>query len=133
MEYVFVRCFILHAKNRLRSSAWKAPNRKRFHEKPAKSLIGDVGQQGHEAGPLDRGADRALERGAIAGALAAVELALRRAELLQRGNVFVIDEGWPWAAFPRAEAALAAAALAQFLADHWRTNPREKPRIGKRS
>src|SRR5262249_2933103 len=124
-EFLVERCFILHVKNRLRFSTLEALNRKRFHGSRPRSLIADVCQEGHEAGPLDRGADRALKRGTIARALAAVELALRGAEFLQRGHVLVIDEGRPRAALLRAEAALAAAALTQFLADHWRTKPQE--------
>src|SRR5688500_19055116 len=77
--------------------------------------LADVGQQRHEPSPLDRVLDRALERGAVAGALPAEHLALARAELLQRRHVLVIDERRARAAFLRAEPAAVLAISPELL------------------
>ena len=81
-------------------------------------LLADVGQQGHEAGPLDGVLDGALEGGAVAAALAAKHLALAGAHLLQALHVLVIDECRPRATFLRAEPATVLAAATQLLANH---------------
>src|SRR3954469_5640963 len=82
------------------------------------SSLADVRQQGHEPGPLQGGGDGPLEGGAIAGPLAAEQLALAGAQLLEPLHVFVVDERRPRAALFRAEAAAVLAAPAQFLAHH---------------
>src|SRR5438874_788020 len=81
-------------------------------------LLADVGQQGHEASPLQRGGARPLKRGAIARTLAAEQLALAGAKLFHALHVLIIDESRPWAAFLRAKAAAVLAAFAEFLANH---------------
>src|SRR5262249_35114127 len=78
----------------------------------------DIGHQGHEAGPLDGVLHRTLEGGAVAGALAAEELALASAHLLQTGHVLVIDERRPRTTFLRAKAATIPAAPTQLLGNH---------------
>src|SRR5262245_31563671 len=92
----------------------------------------DVRHEGHETGPLDRVLDGALEGGAVAAPLAAEELALAGAHLLETLHVLVIHERRPRAAFLRAEAASILAALAQFLANH-SDLARNSVRFGKRS
>src|SRR5262249_8730703 len=72
----------------------------------------DVGHQAHEARPLDGVLDGALEGGAIAAALAAEDLALAGAELLERLHVLVVHERRPRAARRRAEPAAVLAAPA---------------------
>src|SRR5436190_4866926 len=85
---------------------------------PSPGSLADVRQQGHEAGPLQGGGDGPLEGGAVAGPLAAEQLALAGAELLEALHVLVVHEGRPRAAFLRAEATAVLAAAAQFLAHH---------------
>src|SRR3954469_20891426 len=93
------------------------------------SSLADVRQQGHEPGPLQGGGDGPLEGGAVAGPLAAEELALAGAELLEALHVLEVDERRPRAALFRAEAAPVLATAAQFLADHRLNRPavRETP------
>src|SRR5689334_9733571 len=97
-------------------------------ERPARSgpaargempvLLADVRQQAHEPGPLDRRGQGPLVGGAGAGALAAEQLALAGAHLLQIGHVLVIDEGRPRAALFGAEPAAVLLVPSQLLADH---------------
>src|SRR5579872_5222820 len=82
------------------------------------ALLADVGQQSHEAGPLDGVLDGALEGGAVAGALAAEHLALAGAELLQGRHVFVIDEGRPRTTLFGAEPAAVLATPPELLPNH---------------
>src|SRR5262249_11523269 len=81
-------------------------------------LLAAGGQQGHEPGPLQRRGGGPLEGGAVAGALAAEQLALAGAELLEALHVLVVHERRPRAAVLRAEAAAVLAAPAQFLTNH---------------
>src|SRR5262245_65893772 len=80
-------------------------------------LLADIGQQAQEPGPLDRGAQGPLVRGASSGALAAEQLALAAAHLLEVGHVLVIDESRPPAAFLGAEPAAVAFVASQLFAD----------------
>src|SRR5260370_30169284 len=80
----------------------------------------DIGHQRHEACAFDRILDRALERGTIAGALAAEELALTGAKLLQRLHVLVVHERRPRTALFRAEPAAILPAPSELLANHRR-------------
>src|SRR5690349_5503338 len=61
--------------------------------KPALSGGGDVRQQRHEPGALDRPGEHALLHGRGAGALARQDLAVAADHLLQRLGVLVIDVG----------------------------------------
>src|SRR2546427_8413543 len=81
-------------------------------------LFANVWQQRHEARSFDGVLDGALKRGAVAAALAAEELALAGAHLLQAGDVFVVHEGGTRAAFLRAKAAAILAAATKLLVNH---------------
>src|SRR5262249_23718555 len=83
-----------------------------------RGLLTDVGQQCHEAGAFDGVFDGALKGRAIAAALAAEELALTGAHLLQARNVFVVHESRTRATVLRAKAAAILAAATEFLANH---------------
>src|SRR5205085_11043162 len=72
----------------------------------------------HEPGPLDGGAEGPLVGGAGAAPLAAEELALAAAHLLEVDDVLVVDEGRPRAAFLGAEPTAVLLVPAQLLADH---------------
>src|ERR1017187_10396496 len=91
-----------------------------------RALFADERHQGHEPGPLDCVLHRTLERGAVARALAAEELALAGAHLLQALHVFIIDEGGTRASLFRAKSATILAATTELLANH-----RNKPREGR--
>lgn len=86
-------------------------------------LFADVWQQRHEPSPLQCRGDRSLERGTIAGSLAAVELALARAEFLETLHVFEIDKSRPRAAVFGAKPAAILASTTQFLANHRLVRP----------
>src|SRR5262245_12102081 len=86
-------------------------------------LLADVRHQRHEARPLDGVLDGALEGGAVAAALAAEQLALAGAKLLERLHVLVIDEGWPRAALLCAEPAPILPSSTELLADHRLSRP----------
>src|SRR5205823_11594528 len=77
-----------------------------------------VGHQRHEAGALDGVLDGALEGGAVATPLAAEQLALAGAELLERVDVLVVDEGRPRATLLRAEPAAILPTPPELLANH---------------
>src|SRR3954471_22083940 len=90
---------------------------------PARAgLLADVGQQGHEAGPLDGVLDGAPEGGAVAAALAAEQLALAVAQPLQGRHVLVVHERRPRTPFLGAELAALPPAPPELLANHccWR-------------
>src|SRR5262245_24417401 len=113
-------------KTRLRADQSERPlirAKPRFQRHPRSitltELLADVGHQGHEAGPLDGQARRPLKRGAVARALAAEQLTLAGAHLLERLNVLVIHKGRPRAAFLRAEPAAALAAFPKLLPNHY--------------
>src|SRR5262249_39932052 len=80
--------------------------------------LADVGQQRHEAGPLDRLLGGALESGAVAAAFAAEQLTLTCAELLKSLHVLVVHEHRPRTAFLGAKAAAVLPAPSEFLANH---------------
>src|SRR5258707_11377673 len=80
--------------------------------------LADVWHQGHEAGALDGVLDGALERGAVAAALAAEDLTLAGAELFQCLHVLVIDERGARATLFRTETAAVLPALAKLFANH---------------
>ena len=84
----------------------------------AAGLLTDIGQERHEARPLDGVLDGSLEGGAVAAALAAEELALAGAEFLESRHVFVIDERGPGAAFLGAEAAAVLTAASELFPNH---------------
>src|SRR5436190_140506 len=85
---------------------------------PEGALLAHVGQQRHEAGAFDGVLDGALERGAIAAALAAEQLALAGAKLFEALHVLVIHEDGAWAALLGAKPAAILSASAEFLANH---------------
>src|SRR5688572_22928943 len=96
------------------SSEWPFPA-----DMTGPSSLADVGQKRHEPRPLHRVLHRPLERRAAAAALAAEQLALAGAHLLQRRHVLVVHERRARAALLRAEtAAVLAAGSAELLADH---------------
>src|SRR5205814_4885716 len=82
------------------------------------SSLADVREEGHEAGPLDGVLDGPLEGGAVTAALAAKELALAGAELLEVLHVLVVDERRPRAALFGAEPAAVLPPLALIRARH---------------
>src|SRR5437879_4913021 len=90
------------------------------------TLLADVRHQRHEAGPLDRVLDRALEGGAVAAAFTAKELALAGAHLLHALHVFIIDKRGPRAAFLGAEPAPILAATSKLLANHSDLAPKHR-------
>ena len=81
-------------------------------------LFTDVRHESHEPGPLDGVLDGPLKGGAVAAAIAAEELALAGAHLLQPGNVLVVHEGGPRAAFLGAESAAIFSATSKLFANH---------------
>src|SRR5437868_9401172 len=80
--------------------------------------LADIGQQGHEARPLDRVFHGALESRTVAAPLAAKDLALAGAHLLQTGHIFIIDKGRPRATFLRAEPTAVLTSPSEFLTNH---------------
>src|SRR4051794_40281513 len=84
----------------------------------AAGLLADVGQQRHEARPLDGVFDRPLKGRAVAAALAAEELALAGAKLLEALHVSVIDEHGARAAVLGAEPAAILPTPTELLANH---------------
>ena len=81
-------------------------------------LFADIGEQPHESGPLDRGAQCSLVCRAGASSLTAVQFALGGAHFLEVANILVIHERRPRAAFFRAEATAVFLISAQLFADH---------------
>ena len=86
-------------------------------------LLADVWHQGHESSAFDGVLHGALEGGAIAAALAAEELTLAGAELLERLYVLVVDEGWSRAAFLGAKPAAILPASTELLSNHCGSRP----------
>src|SRR5262245_46186758 len=80
--------------------------------------LADVGHQSHEAGALDGVLNGALEGGAVSAALAAEQLALAGAQLLERLHVLVVDERRPRAALFRAEPAAVFPSPTELLPNH---------------
>jgi hypothetical protein len=80
--------------------------------------LSDIRQKRHEAGTLDGILDSALKGGTIATALAAKQLALAGAELLETLHVFVIDESGPRAPFLGTEPAAILAAASELFPNH---------------
>jgi hypothetical protein len=83
-----------------------------------RGLLADIGKQCHEPGAFDGHLHGALKRSTIAAALAAKELALAGAHLLEALNVFVIDKGRPRTALLGAEPAAILPSSSKLLADH---------------
>src|SRR4051812_41452310 len=92
--------------------------RTRRHRTSWEGSLAHVGDQGHEPRPLDRVARRALERGAVAAALAREHLALIGAQLLQESDVLVIDIGGTRATFRGAEPAAVLPVPTKFFPRH---------------
>jgi len=89
-----------------------------FLNRDRHALFPHVRHQGHEPGSLDGVLDGALEGGAVAAALAAKNLALVRAQLLERLHVLVIDERRPRTALTRAKPAAILPTSSELLTDH---------------
>src|SRR5262249_19200006 len=81
-------------------------------------LFADVRRQGAEAGPLYGRLYGPLEGRAVAAALAAEQLPLTGAELLEALHVLVVHERRPRTAFLGAEPAAVFAPSPELLADH---------------
>jgi hypothetical protein len=62
-------------------------------------LFSDIRQERHKAGAFDGVLDGALERGARAAPLSAIQLALAGAQFLEPLHVLVIDVGRPGTTF----------------------------------
>src|SRR5258708_34133861 len=82
------------------------------------ALFPHIRHQSHEPRPLDGVLDSALEGGAVAAALAAENLALVRAQFLERLHVLVIDERRPRTALARAKPAAILPTSSKLLTDH---------------
>jgi hypothetical protein len=81
-------------------------------------LFSRIGQQGHIAGPFDRVLDGALKGGTGAGALPAIEFALRGAKFLEALHVFKIHVCRPRATLFGTKPAPVLSTSPKLLSDH---------------